>query len=118
MHTASSIQSRYLVQTTASRIVAYRRYRENAVGYFRGDKLERLHWEYLYEQASELRCMPRKKASLKSQAYQSVLQTIRIGLASKLDVSEESIELQVLKVVYTYNLNDARILSLYPKLAL
>ena len=48
------VLSRYLVQTTASRIVAYRRYRENSVGYLKADELSRLHWEYLYGQAAAL----------------------------------------------------------------
>ena len=48
------VLSRYLVQTTARRIVAYRIYKENSVGYFKADELSRLHWEYLHGQAAAL----------------------------------------------------------------
>ena len=48
------VLSRYLVQTTEKRIVAYRRYRESAVGYFNIDELARLHWDFLYGQAHAL----------------------------------------------------------------
>ena len=119
------VLSRYLVQTTASRIVAYRRYRENSVGYFKADELSRLHWEYLYGQAAALpeqnqedvddsRGMPRKRLTNKTKAYQLALESIRTGLAATLEVSEHSIEIPTLMAFYAENLNYARIPSLYP----
>ena len=119
------VLSRYLVQTTASRIVAYRRYRENTVGYFKADELSRLHWEYLYGQAAALpeqnqegidssRRIPHKTITNKTKAYQLALENIRTGLAATLEVSEHSIEIPTLMAFYAENLNYARIPSLYP----
>ena len=119
------VLSRYLVQTTVSRIVAYRRYRENSVGYFKADELSRLHWEYLYGQAAALpeqnqegidssRRIPHKTITNKTKAYQLALENIRTGLAATLEVSEHSIEIPTLMAFYAENLNYARIPSLYP----
>ena len=85
------VLSRYLVQTTQTRIVAYRRYRESSVGYLSGPKIGRLHWEYLYERATELPeqsiaedadniRMPHPTKTTKTRAYMSALQSIRRGL--------------------------------------
>ena len=110
------VLSRYLVQTTASRIVAYRRYRENSVGYFKTDELSRLHWEYLYGQAAALpeqsrdeadssRRIPVKASTNRTKAYELALENIRAGLAANLEVSEHSIEMSTLYAFDTENLN-------------
>ena len=114
------------MQTTASRIVAYRRYRETSVGYFQADELSRLHWEYPYGQAAALpeldredvddsRRMPRKVYPNRTKAYQLALENIRTGLAATLEVSEHSIEMSTLMSFYAENLHYARIPSLYPE---
>ena len=106
------VLSRYLVQTTASRIVAYRRYRENSVGYFKADELSRLHWEYLYGQAAALpeqnredidrsTRIPHKTNTNRTKAYELALENLRTGLAANLEVSEHSIEMSTLYAFYT-----------------
>ena len=99
------VLSRYLVQTTYERIVAYRRYRENSVGYFKADDLSRLHWEYLHGQAAALpeqdasdlppesRRFPKTSHKNRTKVSQLALENIRRGLAATLEVSEHSIEM-------------------------
>ena len=84
------VLSRYLVQTTARRIVAYRIYRENSVGYCKADELSRLHWEYLYGQVAALPeqgrkdvsrsyRMPAKINTNRTKAYELALDSACIG---------------------------------------
>ena len=106
----------------------YRRYRENAIGYFKADDLSRLHWEYLLGQLSLFeedpfstwerdtgQRMPHKTSQNKTKAYEQALATIRTGLAAKLEVSDTSIELPILRTFCSEHLQYARIPSLYPE---
>ena len=116
--------SRYLVQTTFERVVAYRRYRENSVGYFTREKIGRLHWQILYELGGALpavaapaspRRMPRSSSAKDYLARASALESIRTLLAAKLEVSEQSIEIEHLKEFYQHNLVYSQLPSLYPE---
>ena len=122
------VLSRYLVQTTPSRIAAYQRYRENTGGYYNAEALSRLHLEYLYEQASVLpeaapsradvapnRMLPHNNNRKSTKAYMLALEKIRTGLASNIERAENSIEISTLQAFYAENLHYARIPSLYPE---
>ena len=45
---------KYLVETTAQRVAAYRRYREQSGAYWTVKGLERVHWRPLYDQVHSM----------------------------------------------------------------
>ena len=49
---AQQLLSKYLIDTTAQRVSAYRYYREQLGNYWTCDKLERSHWAFLYGHVS------------------------------------------------------------------
>ena len=118
------VLERYLVQTTWQRLVQYRRYRENSVGYFSSNQLGQLHWEFLYGFAPALyeqhslpvdgdRILPRRDSPSKTKAYEDAIAAVRTALATKLEVSESTILQTELLTFYREHIHYAVIPTLY-----
>ena len=67
---ADALLCEYLVKTTASRVIAYRRCREQCGDYWSTDKLARQCWEFLYQKVTSVRSIfpTSKRAELKDLA--------------------------------------------------
>ena len=68
---AEALLCEYLVKTTASRVIAYRRCREQCGDYWSADKLERQCWEFLYEKVTSLRSTSRTCKSAQQKERQA-----------------------------------------------
>lgn len=80
----------YLVQTTASMLHAYRRFREQLGDYWTVEHLELRHWRWLYAETSSY-CQPRRPERLSE---------IRRRLCESIGVAEELVPLGVLAQFY------------------
>ena len=99
---AQQLLSKYLIQTTAQRVLAYRHYREQQGQYWTAELLERLHWAVLYTHISlekhfgssnSIAHTVRKKVLLN-------LTAVRVSLCHRLGTSEELVPLNQLGVFF------------------
>ena len=79
---AKDILDKFLVLSTGTRLLAYRRYREQQAGYWSVDALERLHWKLLYKEGAALESVP------KSWKPNGAVARIRARLCESLQLSE------------------------------
>ena len=94
----------YLVQTTASMLHAYRRFREQQGEYWTVEHLELRHWKWLYEETSSY-CRPARPERLSE---------IRRRLCESIGVAEELVPLGVLAQFYQKHHAHARMPLRFP----
>ena len=100
------LRHEYLVETSASMLKAYRRFREQLVDYWTVEHLELLHWRLLYEQTS----------CFKQPARTERLLDIRRRLCESIEVAEELVPLHVLRNFYQKHRAHARLRYDHPGL--
>ena len=90
---AASLPAKFLVSTTPQRVKAYRHYAEQKGSYWTSDQLERLHWEFLYSQASLDKKLGRIHTAINVKlrpAAINALTLVRVSLCRHLELAERS----------------------------
>jgi hypothetical protein len=93
---AEQLLAQYLVRTTRQRVLAYRCYREQRGEYWTTEKLEELHWEFLYAQVSLEKKLTNPGRGVRTQSLRD-LTACRVCLCERLSVSEDSNSILCLK---------------------
>ena len=102
----------YLVKTTRSRLVAYRKFEESRGPYWTLEHLELHHWEYLYQQVP-LRQDGSVVSMGRSETNQRLL-GIRTRFCEHAATAEENVPLRVLRTFYGKHSDQAALPSQYP----
>ena len=90
---AQQLPAPYLVKATATRVLAYRRYRESVGEYWTVEQLERLHWEALYGEVSlewHLGLKSERISRSRRARYELDVRLVRVTLCTQLDIPEEA----------------------------
>ena len=95
----------YLVQTTASMLHAYRRFREQRGDYWTVEHLELRHWRWLYEEIGSFR---------HKHQWRERLSEIRGRFCESIGVDEELVPLPVLQQFYGRHSDHARLPLRFP----
>ena len=104
----------YPVTASVQRIKAYRRYREQRGEYWTVERLERTHWQFLYEQVSLEDRLFVKNAQARK-ARQQRMATVRAALCERAEVSEELVQVSVLQQFFQRHEDHARLVLQYPQ---
>ena len=110
----ATLMSRYLVEASLERVVAYRCYREQLGKYWSMRRLERLQWEYLYSKVSIDSKYGGKSRHLWQRRQRALLE-VRVDLCASMHVAEELIPLDVLDHFYRKHEEYARLPHKYPQ---
>jgi len=106
----------YLIKTTPQRCLAYRMYREQRGEYWTMEKLERLHWQFLYAQVNLEKSLAaggnHRKVHLRNTRD---LTTVRVILCEAIHVAEEYIPLRSLSCFYVRHEPQARLALEFPE---
>jgi hypothetical protein len=96
----SDVLGRFLVRTTTSRVLAYRRYREQQGEYWSIERLELRCWEFLYGRVSLDGSMVRTSGGVSNKADERRILAIRADLCSELELAEELVPVSSLQSFY------------------
>ena len=102
------LRERYLVQTSVSRVRAYRYYREQRGEYWTTDNLEREHWNFLYGQVTMETNLSRLPSQRTTCNVSRRLAAVRSSLAAHMQVSEEYIPLANLGAFFVRHQSHAK----------
>ena len=104
------LRQEYLVKTTRSRLVAYRKFEESRGPYWTLELLELQHWEKLYD----LVPVRANGEGIRMRSQDQRLRDIRTRFCEHADTAEENVPLRVLAAFYSKHSDQAALPSQYP----
>ena len=110
----TAVLARFLVRTTTSRVLAYRRYREQRGGHWSIERLELRSWEYLYSGVSLDRNIVRPAGGFNNAGCQRRMLAIRADVCRELDLAEELIPMSSIQAFYRRHETVAKLPLVYP----
>ena len=110
--------SKYLVSIKISRLTAYRRYREQDGAYWTIDRLETLHWEFLYSQVSldfELGRRQNRSSVAQRATLEERLVAVRTAFCESVELAEERLPLDRIAAFFGRHERHAQLILAYPQ---